>query len=160
MPRQTQQRDPQGRFTISAQPQPQPPPTPAPASTTGPTRFQHALVAVSSPFHSAVPISEAVAHATAIFQESSPDTPTTPLPDSEDLAPSPTHYVPPPRYVTDPPIARLDFGTPGPNGDAPLVPQQPAFAFTEEEVFFADSEQPQPPTLLPPRPPRSTPQPP
>jgi len=160
MPRQIQQRDPQGRFTISTQPQQQPPPTPAPASTTGPTRFQCALVAVSSPFHLAVPILEAVARATAIFQESLPDTPTIPLPDSEDLAPSLTRYVPPLHYVTDPPIARLDFGTPRPNGDAPLVPQQPAFAFMEEEVFFANSEQPQPPMLLPPRPPRSMPQPP
>jgi len=153
MPRQIQQRDPQGHFTISAQPQQQPPPTPAPASTTGPTRFQCALVAVSLPFHLAVPILEAVACATAIFQKSSPDTPTTPLPNLEDLVSSPTHYIPLPCYITDPPIAQLDFGTPGPNGDTPLVPQQPAFAFMEEEVFFANSEQPQPPTLLLPCPP-------
>ena len=97
MHRQTQRRDNQGCFTRSAQqPKEQPLQTPALANTSRPSQLQRAFTAVSLPFHSSVPILEAVARATAIFQESSSDTSTASPVNLGVPLPSPTCYVPPP----------------------------------------------------------------
>jgi len=166
MHRQTQLRDNQGRFTHSAQqPEDQPPQTPALANASRPSRLQRAFTAVSSPFHSSIPISEAVARATAIFQESSSDTPTASPIDLEVPLPSPTRYVPLLRYVTDPPLPRLDFSAINPDDSALLGPPPPSPASAQtlqlpardpldDEFFFADNEQlrQQPPPLPPHRP--------
>ena len=167
MPRQTQHRDTQEHFTSSIQPlQPkeQLPPTTAPASTRGLGRVQHALIAVSSPLHSGVPILEAIVHATTIFQESSSDTPTLSLLDSEDDLPSPTHYIPLLHYVSDPPLSRPDFTTlksdnltllvplPSPTrNNITQPPRQPALDFLKDKFFFTDNKQLQP--QAPPLPP-------
>ena len=127
MHRQTQLRDNQGCFTCSTQqPEDQPPQTPALANASRPSRLQCAFTTVSSPFHSLIPISEAVACATAIFQESSSDTPTASLIDLEVPLPSPTRYVPLPRYVTDLPLPCLDFSTINPDDSALLGPPPPS----------------------------------
>jgi len=167
MPRQTQHRDTQGCFTSSVQPlqhKEQLPPTTAPASTRGLGRVQRALITVSSPLHSGVPVSEAVIHAATIFQESLSDTPTLSPLDSEDNLPSPTHYVLPPRYISDPPLPCPDFTALESDDLAPLVPlpsptrnditqppRQPALDFLKDKFFFTDNKQLQP--QAPPLPP-------
>lgn len=143
MNRQHLHRDAQGRFISSAQPRQQPPATPATASTTRTTQFQRVVATAVSPFHSGVPISEAVAHTAAIFWKSPSDTPTEVPTELDSLAPSPTRYVPPPRYVTDPPVLRTDPNVSGVTGDASLAQQQLTLALNEDEVFFANNEQPQ-----------------
>ena len=164
MHRQTQHRDNQGHFTRSAQqPKEQPLQIPALANASRPSQLQRAFTAVSLPFHSLVPISEAVTRTTAIFQESSSDTSTALLVNLGVPLPSPTCYIPPPRYMTDPLLPCLDFGTIDLDDSAPLRPpppspasgqllQQPAHDPLDDEFFFADNEQlRQQPPPLPPR---------
>ena len=163
MHRQTQLRDNQGCFTCSAQqPKDQPPQISALANASRPSRLQCAFTAVSLPFHSSIPISEAIACTTAIFQESSSDTLTASPIDLEVPLPSPTHYVLPPRYITDPLLPCLDFSAINPDNSALLGPPLPSPASTQplqlpardpldNKFFFADNEQlrQQPPPLPP-----------
>ncbi len=118
-----QQRDSRGRFiqsvqlpSIEEQPAPIPPP-----QIGGPlSHFQHAIIALSTPLQSSVPVSEALANLAAALRSNSPNTdpPTTSQPKPANIPPSPTRYVPPPRYVTDPPLPRPDFNAPG-SGESP-----------------------------------------
>ena len=173
MPRQNQHRDTQGCFTRSTQqPEEQPQTTPSQPRTRR-SRISRAFLAVSSPLHSGVPISEAVVCTATIFQESSSDTPTPSLLDSEDNLSPPNRYVSPPCYTSDPPLPCPDFSALKSDDPAPLVPPpsptgndiaqpawQPALDFLDNKFFFADNKQlrPQPPPLSPCQP-RSPPQP-
>jgi len=163
MHRQTQLRDNQGHFTCSTQqPEDQPPQTPALANTSRPSRLQCAFTAVSLPFHFSIPISEAVACATAIFQESSSDIPMASLINLEVPLPLPTRYVPLPQYVTDPLLPHLDFSAINLDDSVLLGPPLPSPASTQplqllahdpldDKFFFTDNKQlRQQPLPLPP----------
>ena len=123
MPPGPQQRDSQGRFirdiqqldTIEEQPAQVDPPL---------TSFQRTIIALTMPLTSDVPIAEAIVNLFTSLQSSSSDhnTSSTSQPELASILDLPTRYVPPPRYVTDPPLPRPDFEAPGSNDSPPREP--------------------------------------
>ena len=156
MTSQHQQRDSRGRFTRSVQPQQpieeQPQPTPPPqASTSRFGRYQRALVAASAPITSSiVPVAERIVNIASALQLSSPDSP--------NILPSHPRDVPPPRYVTEPPLPPPDFDVTGSNESPPCAPSpsQPDIDIPHQPApDLGDNEQVFPP--LPQHPPRTPP---
>src|SRR6266581_3811991 len=164
MPPGPQQRDSQGRFIRDVQQlQPieeQPPQTTPPQATPNrQTLIQRVAAAALTLLTTDVPASEYISNILAALQSSSSDHNTSSMsqPELASILDSPTLYVPPPRYVTNPPLPRPDFEAPGSNDSLPreptpdplelsdnLPPQQPSPDSTNERSSSED-EQPLPP---------------
>ena len=130
-------------------------------------QFQRTLAALSTPLTSAVPVSEFVVNFASAFQPSlsEPETPINSQHEPDNIPTSPARYVPPPHYVTDPPLSRPDFDASGSDDSQPPVPllsqetniqpsQQLPLTPDNFELSSPDDEQPlpHPPPSLQPQP--------
>src|SRR6267142_4112244 len=114
-----QQQDSHGWFIQNVSPPQQEPslPTPSPAPAfSRPNCLQHILAAATTPLTSSVPISEFVANIATAFHTISPEQDA--LAASAVPVNSPSSLVrpiPPPGYISNPPLPRPDFNAPGSN---------------------------------------------
>src|SRR6267142_3663431 len=136
MHRSRQRRDSHGRFIRNVSPpqqEPSPPtPSPAPAFSR-PNRLQRILTAATTPLTSSVPISEFVANIAMAFHTISPKQDA--LAASAAPVDSPSSLVrpiPPPGYVSNPPLPRPDFNAPGSDESSPPAALNNAFINDED----------------------------